>query len=163
MLCYFLLYNLCESVIHTHIFNCVEYLVPNSRFSLVTYFIHSSYFKFLTIIKQELSSVMSNSLRPLGWYSPWNTPGQNTGVGTVPFSRGSSQPRDLSPFQFSRSVMSNSLWPHGLQHARLPCPSPTPRAYSNSCPLVGDAIQSSHPLSSPSPPAFNLSQHQGVF
>ena len=36
--------------------------------------------------------------------------------------------------QFSRSVMSNSLRPHGLQHARLPCPSPTPRACSNSCP-----------------------------
>ena len=33
------------------------------------------------------------------------------------------------------SVMSNSLQPHGLQHARLPCPSPTPVAYSNSCPL----------------------------
>ena len=36
---------------------------------------------------------------------------------------------------FSRSVLSDSLWPHGLQHARLPCPSPTPGAYSNSCPL----------------------------
>ena len=36
--------------------------------------------------------------------------------------------------QFSCSVLSDSLWPHGLQHARLPCPSPTPRAYSNSCP-----------------------------
>ena len=35
--------------------------------------------------------------------------------------------------QFSPSVMSNSLWPHGLQHARLPCPSPTLRACSNSC------------------------------
>ena len=32
------------------------------------------------------------------------------------------------------SVISNSLWPHGLQHARLPCPSPTPEACSNSCP-----------------------------
>ena len=31
--------------------------------------------------------------------------------------------------------MSSSLWPHGLQHIRLPCPSHTPRAYSNSCPL----------------------------
>ena len=31
--------------------------------------------------------------------------------------------------------MSNSLWPHGLQHTRLPCPSPSPRACSNSCPL----------------------------
>ena len=37
--------------------------------------------------------------------------------------------------QFSRSVSSNSLWLHGLQHARLPCPSPFPRAFSNSCPL----------------------------
>ena len=37
--------------------------------------------------------------------------------------------------QFSRSVVSDSLQPHGLQHARLPCPSPTPGAYSNSCPL----------------------------
>ena len=36
---------------------------------------------------------------------------------------------------FSRSVVSNALWPHGLQHARLPCPSPSPRACSNSCPL----------------------------
>ena len=37
--------------------------------------------------------------------------------------------------QFSHSVMSNSLRPHGLQHTRLPCPSPTPRTCSNSCPL----------------------------
>ena len=36
--------------------------------------------------------------------------------------------------QFSRSVMSTSLWSHGPQHSRLPCPSPTPQAYSNSCP-----------------------------
>ena len=37
--------------------------------------------------------------------------------------------------QFSCSVMSNSLWPHGPQHTRPPCPSPTPRVYSNSSPL----------------------------
>ena len=37
-------------------------------------------------------------------------------------------------FQFSHSVVSNSLWPHVLQHARPPCPSPTPVVYSNSCP-----------------------------
>ena len=37
--------------------------------------------------------------------------------------------------QFSCSVMFNSLWPSGLQHTRLPCPSPTPRACSNTCPL----------------------------
>ena len=37
--------------------------------------------------------------------------------------------------QFSRSVTCDSLWPHGLQHARPPCPSPTPGVYPNSCPL----------------------------
>ena len=36
---------------------------------------------------------------------------------------------------FSHSVVSDSLWPHGFEHARLPCPSPSPRACSNSCPL----------------------------
>ena len=40
----------------------------------------------------------------------------------------------ISVSQFSCSVVSNSLWPHGLQDARPPCPSPTPRVYSNSCP-----------------------------
>ena len=39
------------------------------------------------------------------------------------------------PVQFSCLVVSDSLWPYGLQHTRLPCPSPTPGAYSNSCPL----------------------------
>ena len=43
--------------------------------------------------------------------------------------------------QFSCSVMSNSLWTHGLQHTWLPCPTPTPGAYSNSCP----SSQWSHP------------------
>ena len=38
--------------------------------------------------------------------------------------------------QLSRSVVSNSLWPHGLQHARPPCPSPTPGVHPNSCPLI---------------------------
>ena len=38
--------------------------------------------------------------------------------------------------QFSHSVVSNSLWPYGLQHARLSCPSPTPGAFSNSCPSI---------------------------
>ena len=41
----------------------------------------------------------------------------------------------IDSVQFSRSVMFDSLWPHGLQHARLPYPPPTPRAYSNSYPL----------------------------
>ena len=46
--------------------------------------------------------------------------------------------------QFSHSVVSDSLWPHGLQQARLPCPSPTPRAGSNLS--WYDAIKPSHPL-----------------
>ena len=41
----------------------------------------------------------------------------------------------FSSVQFSHSVMSDSLRTHGLQHTRLPCTSPTPGAYSNSCPL----------------------------
>ena len=57
----------------------------------------------------------------------------------ISFSRGSSCPRDrtwVSCFsQFNRSVVSDSFWSHGLQHTRPPCPSPTPRVYSNSCPL----------------------------
>ena len=63
---------------------------------------------------------------------------------------------------FSSSVISNSLWPHGLQHSRLPCPSLAPRVCSNSCPLSQWCHQPSCPLLSPSP-AFNLSQHQGLF
>ena len=39
------------------------------------------------------------------------------------------------PLLFNLSVMSDSLWPHGLQHTRLPCPSPSPRVCSNSYPL----------------------------
>ena len=51
--------------------------------------------------------------------------------------------------QFSHSVVSDSLQPHGLQHARPPCPLPTPGVYSNSCPLswwCHPTISSCHPL-----------------
>ena len=64
---------------------------------------------------------------------------------------------------FSCSVLSNSLQPHGLQHARLPCPSPSPEPAQIHVHWVSDAVQPFHPLSSPSSPAFNLSQHQGLF
>ena len=46
-----------------------------------------------------------------------------------------SHPPCSSSVQFNHSAMSDSLQPHGLQHSRPPCPSPTPRVYSNSCPL----------------------------
>ena len=59
--------------------------------------------------------------------------------------------------------MFDFLQPHGLKHARLPCPSPTPQLAQTHVHWVGDAIQPFHPLSSPSPAAFNLSQHQSLF
>ena len=69
-----------------------------------------------------------------------------------------------SEVQFSSvAVVSDSLRPHGLQHTRLPCPSPTPTVYSNSCPLS----QCCHPTISssvvPFSSTFNLPQHQGLF
>ena len=70
---------------------------------------------------------------------------------------------EIWSLQFSCLVVSNSLQPHGLQRARLPCPSPTPEACPTHIHQVSNTIQSSHPLSSPSPPAFNLSQHQSLF
>ena len=69
--------------------------------------------------------------------------------------------------QFSHSVMSDSLRPHELQHARLPCPSPTPRVYSNSCPssrwchpAISSSVVpfSSCPQSIPTSGTFPMSQ-----
>ena len=56
----------------------------------------------------------------------------------------------------------DSSRPHGLQHARLLCHQFQELAQTH-VHRVSDAIQPSHPLSSPSPPAFNLSQHHGIF
>ena len=66
----------------------------------------------------------------------------------------------LIAFVVSLSVISDSLRPCSLQHARLPCPLLSPGVCSNSCPLSWWC----HPLSSPSyPVALNLSQHQSCF
>ena len=61
------------------------------------------------------------------------------------------------------SVMSDYLRPHGLQHARLPCPLLSPRVCSNL--FIESMMTSSHFIlcRPPSPPAINLSQHQGLF
>ena len=65
------------------------------------------------------------------------------------------------------SVVSDSLWPHGLQYTRPPCPSPTPGVYSNSCPLsqwchptISSSVVpfSSHLQSFPEPGSFQMSQ-----
>ena len=70
----------------------------------------------------------------------------------------------FSSLQFNHSVVSDSLRPHGLQHARPPCPSPTPGECTQThLHWVTDAIQPSHPLSSPTPHALNLSQRQDNF
>ena len=72
-----------------------------------------------------------------------------------------------SSVQLSHSVMSSSLWPHELQHARLPCPSPTPRVYPNSCPsswwchpAISSSVVpfSSCPQSLPASGSFPMSQ-----
>ena len=62
----------------------------------------------------------------------------------------------------SRSVISNSLWPHGLHYARLPYLHHLPELAQTHVHWVNDAIQPSYPLSSFSLPALNLSQHQGL-
>ena len=91
-------------------------------------------------------------------------------IGPVPFlhcttSSAKPQQNNKAPSvsRFSHSLMPDSFRPCGLQHTRPPCPSPTPRACSNSCPLS----RWCHPAVSssvvPSPPAFTLSQHQGLF
>ena len=78
--------------------------------------------------------------------------------------------------QFRGSVMSDSLWPHGLQHVRLPCPSPTPGACTNSCassqwchPIISSSVLpfSSCPQSFPASGSFPMSQffaseHHGI-
>ena len=73
----------------------------------------------------------------------------------------------FSSVQFSHSVMSNSLWPHELQHARPPCPWPTPGVYPNSCPssqwchpVISSSVIpfSSSPKSLPTSGSFPISQ-----
>ena len=71
--------------------------------------------------------------------------------------------QDISSVQLSHSVMFNSLQPHGLKHARLPCPSPTPGACSNSCPSSSVMPSSVIPFSSclqsfPASGSFPVSQ-----
>ena len=60
-------------------------------------------------------------------------------------------PTNISSVQLSRSVVSDSLWPHESQHANPPCPSQTPRVYSNSCP----SSQWCHPAISSSAVPFS--------
>ena len=78
--------------------------------------------------------------------------------------------KNISRSQYTRDVSSvqslshdHFLWPHGLQDARPPCHHQLPEFTQTHVHWVCDAIQPSHPLLSPSPPALNLSQHWGLF
>ena len=73
----------------------------------------------------------------------------------------------ISSIQISRSFVSDSLWPHELQHTRPPCPSPTPRVHSNACPssqwchpVISSSVVpfSSYPQSLPASESFPMSQ-----
>ena len=92
------------------------------------------------------------------WLQPWNY------KMLAPWKKSYDQP---SSVQFSCLVMSNSLWPHELQHARPPCPSPTPGVYPNPCPLsqwchptISSSVVpfSSYPQSFPASGSFQMSQ-----
>ena len=137
--------------------------------------------------ESESHSVVSNSLWPLGLYSPWNSPGQNTGVGSLSLLQGIFPTQGSNPClphcrwilyqlshkgsvrsdQISHSVVSDSLRPHESQHARPPCPSPTPgvhwdsRPSSQGChPAISSSVVpfSSCPQSLPASESFSMSQ-----
>ena len=109
--------------------------------------------------KEESSEVCCSMDGAWGHYAKWNKPIIKRQI--------LRDPAYMRESQFSHSVMSNSLWPHGLQHARLLCPSPTPGAYSNSCssrrwghPTISSSVVpfSSCLLSFPTSGSFQMSQ-----
>ena len=108
---------------------------------------------------------------PTSVFLPGEFHGQRTLAGYSPQGCKKSdmaEQMSLSSVQFNHSVMSDSLRPHESQHARPPCPSPTPGVHSESeftqshVHRVSDAIQPSQPRLSPSSPAPNPSQHQSL-
>ena len=85
--------------------------------------------------KSESCLIVSNSLRSHRLYSPWNSPGQNTGVGSLPISRGSSQPRDRTQVSCIQ-IINRTRKPFALHVYTLfswPCPSPRQMPTSISC------------------------------
>ena len=142
------------------------------------------------VIWYTSNSLQACELQPTRLLCPWDSLGKNTGVGNHIPLQGIflTQESNLSllhcrqilyllihqgreQYTVSHSVQFSSVVQLCLTHcnpmnrstARPPCASPTPGVQSNTCPSSGDAIQPSHPLSSPSLPAPNPSQHQGLF
>ena len=86
---------------------------------------------------------------------------------TIPFMSFLAKLGSVSSVQFSRSVVSDSLWPHESQHARPPCPSPTPGVHSNSRPSsrwCHLAISSCRPLLllPPIPPSIRIFSNEST-
>ena len=96
-------------------------------------------------------------------YSPWVV--LHFVANEMLFKEKMSHWHNLPNFSFSsvHSLVSNSLWPRGLQHVRPPCSSPTPKAYSVSCPSSQWCHSTISSSVVPFSPAFSLSQHQGLF
>ena len=100
---------------------------------------------------------------------PWRSMGTHLGIFAwkILWTEEPCGLQSISSVQFSRSVVSNPLRPHESQHARPPCPSPTPRVYSNSCPsswwchsAISSSVVpfSSCPQSLPASGSFPISQ-----
>ena len=117
----------------------------------------------------SLASISSRPPPQLSYYNSPNRPLLSTHCEPYHFSSypSSTLISFLSSVQFSHSVVSDSLQPHELQHARPPCPSPTPRVYSHSSPLsqwchpaISSSVVpfSSHLQSFPASGSFQMSQ-----
>ena len=117
---------------------------------------------------------MSDSVRPqrrqpTRLLCPRDSPGKNTGVGChflpqcMKVKSESEVAQDCTSVQFSRAVVSDSLRPQESQHARPSCHHQLPEFTQTHIHRVSDAIQPSHPLSSPSPPPPITPQIQSQF
>ena len=127
--------------------------------------------------ESESRLVQSNSLQPHELYSPWNSPGQNTGVGNLSLLQGIFPTQGSNPgllhcrwilYQLSHnSVQFTHLYltlcdPMDCSTPGLPVHHQLPEPTQTHVHWVSDAIQPSHSLSSPSASTFNLAQHQSL-
>ena len=121
-------------------------MLPEEWFSLCTGFQFSPSFSDTT----NICRVQNLLAYGFTYVVPWN-PYWVVTISFITPTRKWHSEKLWSTAWFSRSVMSDSLWPRWLQHDRPPCPSPSPRACSNSCPLT----QWCHPTISPSVVPFS--------
>ena len=147
-----------------------------------TWVLIASLFKIAPKSSESTKMLFSDGWTSYGTTIPWNTLSNKKGAtswyknldgspGNDVVWKKSQSPKVMNSVissvsvQFSFSVMSDSLWPHGLQHARLPCPSPTPGNCSNSCPpsrwchptISSSVVSSSHLQSFPASRSFPMS------